>query len=32
MELANVQVKDVVNFFNNLLGFDYRVVTEVKTR
>ena len=28
MELANVQVKDVANFFDNLCGFDYRVVAD----
>lgn len=26
MELANVQVKDVANFFNNLDVLDYRVI------
>ena len=28
MELANMQVKDVANFFDNLCGFDYRVVAD----
>lgn len=28
MEFTNVQVKDVTNFFNSLLGFDYRVIAD----
>ena len=28
MELVKVQVKDVANFFDNLCGFDYRVVAD----